>query len=87
MLTFDIEEFMLELKDGAFKSVGPSNKQATVKMYDIERADVHEYGDKRVKITVEDAQGSEIEIALFPEQADTVAEGLAAVSEEHDSNE
>ncbi len=36
MLSIDIDQFMLELKDGAFKSVGPSNKEATIKMYDVE---------------------------------------------------
>ena len=84
MLTFDIEQFMLELKDGAFKNVGPSNKQATVKMYDVEGVDVREYGDKRVKIAFEDEQGSEIEIALFPEQARAVASGLELLEDESD---
>ena len=84
MLTFDIEQFMLELKDGSFKNVGPANKQATVKMYDVERADVREYGDKRVKLAFEDEQGSEIEVALFPEQARAVAEGLAMLESESD---
>lgn len=76
MLTFDIEQFMLELKNGSFKNVGTSTKQATVKMYDVEGVDVREYGDKRVKLAFEDEQGSEIEVALFPEQARAVAEGL-----------
>ena len=84
MLTFDIDQFMLELKDGAFKNVGPSNKQATVKMYDIEGVDVREYGDKRVKIAFEDEQGSEVEVALFPEQARAVAEGLEMLESESD---
>jgi len=84
MLTLDIEQFMLELKDGAFKNVGPSNKQATVKMYDVEGVDVREYGDKRVKIAFEDEQGSEIEVALFPEQARAVATGLELLEEESD---
>ncbi|QIO23173.1 hypothetical protein [Haloarcula sp. JP-L23] len=82
MLSLDIEQFMLELKDGAFKNVGPSNKQATIKMYDIEGVDVREYGDKRVKLAFEDEQGSEIEIALFPEQARAVAEGLELLESE-----
>jgi hypothetical protein len=82
MLTLDIEQFMLELKDGAFKNVGPSNKQATVKMYDVEGVDVREYGDKRVKIAFEDEQGSEVEVALFPEQARAVAEGLEMLESE-----
>ena len=84
MLTLDIDDFMLELKDGAFKNVGPSNKQATVKMYDIEGVDVREYGDKRVKIAFEDEQGSEVEVALFPEQARAVAEGLEMLESESD---
>jgi len=82
MLTLDIDEFMLELKDGAFKNVGPSNKQATVKLYDVEGVDVREYGDKRVKITFEDEQGSEVEVALFPEQARAVSEGLKLLESE-----
>jgi len=82
MLTLDIDDFMLELKDGAFKNVGPSNKQATVKLYDVEGVDVREYGDKRVKLTFEDEQGSEIEVALFPEQAMAVREGLERLESE-----
>ena len=82
MLTFDIEQFMLELKDGAFKNVGPSNKQATVKMYDVEGVEVRAYGDKRVKLAFEDEQGSEIEVALFPEQAKAVATGLELLEDE-----
>ncbi len=82
MLTLDIDQFMLELKDGAFKNVGPSTKQATVKMYDVEGVDVREYGDKRVKLAFEDEQGSEIEVALFPEQARAVADGLEMLESE-----
>ena len=82
MLSIDIDQFMLELKDGAIKSVGPSNKEATIKMYDVEGVDVREYGDKRVKIAFEDEQGSEIEVALFPEQAKAVATGLELLEDE-----
>ena len=82
MLTLDIDQFMLELKDGAFKNVGTSNKQATVKMYDVEGVDVREYGDKRVKLSFEDQQGSEVEVSLFPEQAVAVREGLEMLESE-----
>ena len=85
MLTFDIEQFMLELQDGSFKNVGASNKRATVKMYDVEGVDVREYGDKRVKIAFEDEQGSEIEVSLFPEQARAVAEGLEMLESESEA--
>ncbi|WP_276271884.1 hypothetical protein [Haloarcula litorea] len=82
MLSLDIDDLMLELKDGAFKHVGPSNKTATVKLYDVEGVDVREYGDKRVKLAFEDEDGSEVEVALFPEQARAVASGLEALESE-----
>ncbi|MFC7077796.1 hypothetical protein [Haloarcula halophila] len=84
MLTLDIDDFMLELKDGAFKNVGPANKQATIKLYDVEGVDVREYGDKRVKLAFEDEQGSEVEVALFPEQLEALSAGLDALREESD---
>jgi len=87
MLTLDIDDFMLELKDGAFKNVGPSNKAATVKLYDVEGVDVREYGDKRVKLAFEDEQGSEVEVALFPEQARAVREGLELLESESEGFE
>jgi hypothetical protein len=84
MLTLDIESFMFELKDGAIKHVGPSNKSATVKLYDVEDAEVREFGDERVKIACTDEDGSEVEIALFPDEAREIAreiESLEADSE------
>jgi hypothetical protein len=84
MLSLDIDDFMLELKDGAFKNVGASNKQATVKLYDVEGVDVREFGDERVKLAFEDDDGSEVEVALFPEQARAVAEGLELLESESD---
>ncbi|MDS0283176.1 hypothetical protein [Haloarcula onubensis] len=87
MLTLDIDQFMLELKDGAVKNVGPSNKQATIKLYDVESVDAREYGDKRVKLAFEDEQGSEIEVALFPEQATAVREGLELLESESEAFE
>jgi hypothetical protein len=84
MLSLDIDDFMLELKDGAFKNIGASNKQATVKLYDVEGVDVRAFGDERVKLAFEDEDGSEVEVALFPEQARAVAEGLELVESESD---
>ena len=77
MLTIDLDDFMFELQDGAIKHVGPSTRSATVKLYDTESVGVREYGDKRVKLSVADDEGNEIEIAMFPEQ-------IAAPTEETD---
>jgi hypothetical protein len=82
MLSLQLDEFMVELKDGSIKNVGPANKSATAKLYDVESVDVREFGDERVKIGVEDAEGNEVEIALFPEQAREIARGIEMLEEE-----
>lgn len=81
MLTIDLDDFMFELKDGAIKHVGPSNRSATAKLYDIEGVDVREFGDERVKLAFEDEDGSEVEVALGPEQAVEVARGIETLEE------
>lgn len=82
MLTLDLDEFAFELKDGAVKHVGPSNRSATAKLYDVDGVDVREYGDKRVKLGFTDEDGSEIEVALFPEQAREIARGLEMLEDD-----
>jgi peptide deformylase len=64
---------MLELKEGAIKHVGASNKTATAKLYDVTEAEVREFGDERVKLSCRDESGNEVEIALDPTEAKTVA--------------
>jgi len=82
MLTLDLERFMFELDEGAVKHVGPSNQSATAKLYDVEGLEVREFGDKRVKLAFEDADGNEVEIALFPEDASEVARGIEMLEED-----
>ncbi|PSQ30428.1 hypothetical protein BRD09_05360 [Halobacteriales archaeon SW_10_68_16] len=82
MLSLDLDRFMFELKEGALKHVGPSNRAATVKLYDVEGVEVREFGDKRVKLAFEDEDGNEVEVALFPEDAREVARGVELLEEE-----
>ena len=84
MLSLDLDRFMFELKDGALKHVGPSNRSATAKLYDVEAIDVREFGDKRVKLGFEDEDGNEVEVALFPDAAREVAHGIETLDEESD---
>ena len=76
MLTVDFDSLMLELKEGVVKNVGPANTDATVKLYDVEEAEAREFGDKRVKLVFADAEGNEVEVALFPEQASAIRAGI-----------
>jgi hypothetical protein len=82
MLTVDIDDFSFELKDGALKHVGPSNVTATAKLYDVEGVEAREFGDKRVKLSFEDEDGSEVEVALFPEQASELVRGIELLADE-----
>jgi hypothetical protein len=82
MLSLDLDRFMFELKEGALKHVGPSNRAATVKLYDVEGVEVREFGDKRVKLAFEDEDGNEVEVALFPGDAREVARGVELLEEE-----
>ena len=84
MLALDIEEFMLELKDGAIENVGPSTKTASAKLFDVSAAEVREFGDKRIKCVFEDEEGNEVQAALFPETAREMREDLAALEADSD---
>jgi hypothetical protein len=84
MLSLQLEEFMIELKEGSIKNVGPTNKAATAKLYDVEGVDVREFGDKRIKLAFEDGEGNEVEVALFPDEAREVARGLEMLEDESD---
>jgi hypothetical protein len=82
MLSLDLDRLMFELKDGALKHVGPSNRSATAKLYDVEGVEVREFGDKRVKLAFADEDGNEVEVALFPDDAREVAGELELLEEE-----
>lgn len=82
MLTLDLKEFLIELKDGAIHNVGPPTKAATVKLYDVETVEAREYGDERIKLVFEDDDGNELQVALFPEQARSVVDDVEALEAE-----
>lgn len=76
MLNLAFENWNVELTDGSIKNVGPTNKGTTAKLFDVDGIDVREFGDKRVKLAFDDGEGNELEVALFPEQAREVANGI-----------
>lgn len=82
MLALTLEDFMVELNDGSIKNVGPKNKSATVKLFDVDSAEAREFGDKRAKLVFEDEEGNEIQISLFPEQVRTLASDIDVLEEE-----
>jgi hypothetical protein len=82
MITVSLSEFMLELEEGVVKHVGPSNKTAEAKLYDVEQVDAREFGDERIKLVFEDAAGSAVHVAVAPDQAADLASGIDRLREE-----
>jgi hypothetical protein len=82
MLNVNVEEFMVEFKDGAIRNVGPANKRATAKLFDVSSAEAREFGDKRVKLVFEDDEGNEVQVALFPEDARAIVSDLDALADD-----
>nr|WP_208288863.1 hypothetical protein [Halobacterium sp. R2-5] len=70
---------MVELTDGAIQNVGPSNKTAEAKLFDVESAEAREFGDKRVKLVFEDDDGNEVQVALFPEDVRDIVADVEAL--------
>lgn len=85
MLTLDLDNVMIELKEGTVKHVGASNASVETKLYDVEGVDVRTFGDERVKLAFDDGdEGNAVEVALFPEEAEAVLAGLEMVRQESD---
>jgi tRNA G37 N-methylase TrmD len=82
MLNLNLEEIMVEFKNGSIKNVGPTNKSATAKLFDVEAIEAREFGDNRVKIVAEDGEGNTIQIALFPDQVQTVVDDVESMRDE-----
>ena len=75
MLTIDLEDFTIELKDGTIKHVGSSTTKAEVKLYDVTDVSARTFGD-RTKLAFEDDEGNAIEIALDDSDVRSIATAL-----------
>lgn len=82
MLYLNVEDLMIELKDGSIANAGPANKSATAKLFDVEEVEAREFGDRRVKLVARDADGNELQVALFPEQVEGVLEDVESLRED-----
>ncbi len=82
MFTLDIDQFMMEFKQGTLKHIGASNKSATAKLYDVEAAEARAFGDERVKLTFEDDGGNEVQVAVAPPEAREIARSIETLEED-----
>ena len=79
MLNLNVEEFTVEFKDGSIRNVGSPTKSATAKLFDVETAEARAFGDNQVKLTAEDEDGNEVQVALFPEQAAAIVKDIESL--------
>lgn len=82
MLNLELSDFMVEVKEGSIRNVGPANKTGTAKLFDVEDAEAREFGDKRVKLCFSDDDGNEVQVALFPEQVEAIAGDIESLRED-----
>jgi hypothetical protein len=87
MLALSIEDFAVELTEGSIKNVGAPNKRASAKLFDVTDLEGRAFGDRRVKVAFEDAEGNEVQVALDPEQAESLIADLGALREERADSE
>ena len=81
MLSLELTDFMIQLKEGSIANVGAPTKAATAKLFAVESANARAFGDNRVKLAFEDAEGNEVEIALFPDEVESIEANLAEIRE------
>lgn len=82
MLNLNLDSFMIELKDGSIKNVGPTNKSASAKLFDVRSAEARAFGDSQLKIVATDVSGNEVQIALSPDEAETILDDVESLREE-----
>lgn len=81
MLNLNVDSFMIELKEGSIQNVGPPDKAADAKLFDVDSVEARAFGDSQCKIIATDESGNEVQIALFPEQAETICEDIESLRE------
>lgn len=79
MLTLELSDFIVQLKDGTINNVGGPTKSATAKLFDVTSAEARAFGDNRIKLACADDEGNEIEIALVPDDVAAIEADLAAI--------
>lgn len=75
----DIEDFMLQIKDGSLHNVGPPTKTGTAKLFDVVDSEARPFGDNRIKIECADETGNTVQISLFPEHAEKLVNDINAI--------
>lgn len=81
-MNLNLYDLMVEFKEGSIQNVGPTDKQAAVKLFDVEEAMVREFGDRRVKLECVDGEGNEVQVALFPEDVESLVDDVETLRED-----
>lgn len=79
MLSLELSDFLVQLKEGSIRNVGAPTKSATIKLFDVSSAGARPFGDNRIKCVFADDEGNEIEIALFPAELEELVGDLEEI--------
>jgi hypothetical protein len=82
VLNLNVRDLLVEFKEGSIKNVGPTNKSAEAKLFDVTEAEIQAFGDRRVKVVARDESGNEVQVALFPEQVADLEADIESLREE-----
>ena len=82
MLNLNLDSFMIELKDGSLKNVGPTNKAASAKLFDVDSIEARAFGDSPLKIVATDESGNEVQVAIDPRQAETISDDIESLRDD-----
>lgn len=82
MILLDIDAFPVELKNGSVRNVGPADNAASAKLFDVETLTLREFGDRQAKIVATDNEGSEVQIAVDPEQVESLLDDAESLDGE-----
>lgn len=81
MLSLELTDFLVQLKEGTINNAGGPTKSATVKLYDVTTTEARAFGDNRVKLAFGDGEDNAVEVAVSPGDIDQLESDLAAVRE------
>lgn len=79
MLYLELSDFMIEVDEGSIKNVGGPTKSGTAKLYHVADAEARAFGDDQVKLSFADEDGSEVEVALDPEDVEGLLDDVAEI--------
>jgi hypothetical protein len=79
MHTLELGDRRIGLGDGPVRNVGASNETGSAKLFDVENVSARAFGDEHVKLVFQDETGSEVQVALVPDDIESLLDDLETI--------